>query len=112
MESYDCYDTNEIVETSYDGIESGFCIVEQYEYAYKKELPRFKKHPFKAYGLPYNDKPIKQYRGIGLRIDGYLPSEIDDSLARSEKEAIELKRMLGSIQKLSQYELIWLKING
>ena len=65
LKVYICEKTNEINEEMYSGEESGYCIVAKYDYAYIKELPRFRESGFKAYGLPYNDAPEKLYFGIG-----------------------------------------------
>ena len=62
---FSCNETNVITEEPYEEISAGFCIVEQYDYVYQKELPRFNKVPgIKPYGLPYGDQPKKKYFGI------------------------------------------------
>jgi len=113
MKIYIWNETNEIEEELYCGEESGFCVVEKYDYKYKKELPRFKKIDFKAYGLPYNDVPEKVYLGIGNspQIDGRPPKwyRKTDSLPQCENEAIKIREKIFSSVNC---DLVWVRIHG
>ena len=114
MNLYCCENTNEIIEEPYSGIEMGFCIVEKYEYAYQKELLRFKEIDFKSfgippYGLPYEDIPRKRYLGIG---NPYSVEEdygdMEDPLPQSEDEVIEIRDLFYS----NEYcDIVWFRIH-
>ena len=77
-----------------------------FDYAYQKALPKFREHNFKAYGLPYEDAPIKKYWGIGIKPEEYM-SEDDENAITSEEEAIMLKSML---DKPEICDVVWFRI--
>lgn len=113
IKQYICHETNIITENPYKGIESGFCIVEKYDFTYQKELPRFKKINFRAYALPYNDNPEKKYQGIGN-----LPQTKDNppesyweigGLLQSENEIFDLRE---KIYNPANCDVVWVKIHG
>lgn len=63
---YECYETDVISEiTAYPVPLSLFVTGKIYEKLYTEELPRFQKNPINIYGLPFDEKPLKIYRGIG-----------------------------------------------
>ena len=110
---FSCNEINVIEEKAYDGIEAGFCIVEKYEYVYKKELPRFNKVPgTKPYGLPYEDIPKKKYLGIGNISYERIPQSFDfyiDSCLKAESEVIQIRKTLFSEKTC---DIVWFRING
>lgn len=113
MTLYTCYETNVITEDQYNRVESGFCIVEKYDYTYQKELPRFNKIAgVKPYGLPYGDKPVKRYLGIGNQSSTEPPGyswDIDAILPNSEKEAVEIRDVFYSS---AHCNVVWVRIQG
>lgn len=116
MKIYICGDTGIINEEVYSGRESGFCIVEEYEHAYQKELPRFQKINFNIlgsppYALPYEDIPRKKYLGIGnvsLSKDSEFYCDYNESLPHLEVDAIEIRNKFFA----DETDLVWIKIYG
>ena len=112
MTDYSCYETNVITETPYSGVESGFCIVENYDAAYQKELPRFRKSDFRAYGLPYGDVPEKRYLGIGKLYSEESADHVwnyDDTPLQSENEAAEIN---DTYYTKEHRDVVWFRIHG
>jgi len=107
MKLFICYETNIITEQPFIGIESGFCFVGNFDYEYQKSLPKFKKNNFKAYGLPYEDLPIKKYLGIGIKPDENI-SNNEENVLTSEDEAITLINIL---DKPDICDVVWFKIH-
>ena len=128
MKLYVCDKTNEISEILYrdamklndQGVrlltqpeENGFCIVENFDYTYQKELPRFKKIAgIKPYGLPNGSVPRKKYLGIGNRAYPEDPArfwEDDVTLPKDESEALEIRDVYYSKEHC---DVVWFKVHG
>ena len=110
---FSCNETNVITEEPYEEISAGFCIVEQYDYVYQKELPRFNKVPgIKPYGLPYGDKPKKKYFGIGNLSFEKVAQNYNfylDSCLKAENEVIEIRNTLFSEEHC---DVVWFRVYG
>ena len=115
MKLYCCYDTNEITENQYCDVASGFCIVEKYEYAYQRELPRFQNIDppvigFPFYGIPFEDIPRSLYLGIGNKSvsedNCYFCQE---DFPETEEEANEIRRLFFESDRC---DIVWFKICG
>ena len=109
MKLYSCYTTNILTEEPYNDMESGFCFIENFDYAYKKALPKFNKNKIKAYGLPYDDTPVKKYLGIGIALEENISENYDENALDSEEEAITLKNLL---DKPEFCDVVWYRIFG
>jgi len=113
LKSYICEAPSVIKEEPYRGPESGFCIVENYDYTYQNELPRFRESGFKAYALPHEDTPEKRYLGIGnmssTEEDLGFSWGIDNVLLQSENEAFEIRDEFYSKEHC---DLVWVRIHG
>ena len=110
---FSCNETNVITEEPYEEISAGFCIVEQYDYVYQKELPRFNKVPgIKPYGLPYGDQPKKKYFGIGNLSFEKVAQNYNfylDSCLKAENEVIEIRNTLFSEEHC---DVVWFRVYG
>lgn len=106
-----CDETNVITEETYNEINSGFCIVEKYDYVYNKELVRFNEVPgIKPYALPYGDKPQKTYLGIGnISHEKMIQDFIfySESCLKSEEDVIEIKNTLFSEESC---DVVWFRV--
>ena len=118
MKLYICEVTNEITEEVYEdysyNIESSFCIVEKYEYAYKRELPRFQKvfkknRVIPPYGPPYKETPRKGYFGIGNSPEADVGWWDYEDTIQSEQEAVEIRKELYSEESC---DVVWFRVHG
>jgi len=113
MTLFVCHETNVIKEEPYDEINTGFCIVENFEYVYQKELPRFNKTPdIKPYGLPYEDNPPKVYLGIGNLSNENSTQDANfysESCLKSEDEVIKIRDTFFSKEHC---DVVWFKVYG
>lgn len=112
MKLFVCNETNIITEEVYEEIEAGFCVVENYDYVYQKELPRFIKVPgIKPYGLPSGDIPKKRYAGIGnvsheKQAQDYM--FYIDSCIKSKSEVTEIRDALYS---KDYCDVVWFRVH-
>jgi len=111
---YDCYETGVIFEEPYDGAESGFCIVENYDSAYRR-LQEYRKSNPEIFGVLDENVPEKRYLGIGNKSTpddaiGYSWRwEIDSVLPQSENEALEI---METFYSKDNCELVWIRVHG
>jgi len=115
MNLYICYQTSIITVEKYEEQQSGFCIVENYDYAYKTALPKFNFkelniEPF--YALPCDDLPRKRYFGIGNRPSNKGMSEYDYEygfLPQTENKVLEIRERFYLAETC---EIVWIRIHG
>ena len=106
---YECYETGVISEIiDYPVPSSLFCTEKIYEKLYTEELPRFRKNPLNIYALPYDEKPLKIYRGVGrMGVDEI--SECDESISFSESEMLDYMKLC---KNHKDYELMFVRLSG